>query len=250
MRNDRLREAMAAAGLSDDALAQAVEVDPKSVWRWLNKGVVPRRVGLKAKIATLLAVTEADIWPAPAEVETEDEAEGTEEIVRAWSHRADVPKARWWAMFTHASEHIDLLGYAMQFLPEDHARLDRLLIDKANGGCSIRIALANPDSRYVAERDAEEGLGGTFRDRIRSTVDHFKPLFGVEGIELRYHHTPMYNSLFRGDDEMFVTPHLYALKGYRAPIFCLHRAFDDGIFDNFVAHFERLWVMTEPIPRP
>lgn len=60
----------------------------------------------------------------------------------------------------------------------------------------------------------------------------------------------MYNSLFRGDDEMFVTPHLYALKGYRAPIFCLHRAFDDGIFDNFVAHFERLWVKTEPIPRP
>ncbi|HKY49100.1 MAG TPA: XRE family transcriptional regulator [Acidimicrobiia bacterium] len=250
MRNERLRAAITAGGLTTEGLAEAVQVDPKSVWRWLNKGVVPRRVGLKAKVADLLGVTEAAIWPAPAEVEDADEEEATEEVVRAWSHRADVPKTRWWAMFTHASEHIDLLGYAMQFLPEDHARLDRLLLEKAGAGCRVRIALADPDSTYVAERDAEEGLGGTFRDRIRSTIDHFKPLFGVDGIELRFHCTPMYNSLFRGDDEMFITPHLYALKGYRAPIFFLRRSFDDGIFDGFVAHFERLWATTEPIPSP
>jgi len=240
---------MAAAGLSQDGLAEAVGVDPKSVWRWLNKGVVPRLVGMKGKVAEVLRVPEGDLWPAPAEVETEDEGEATEEVVQAWSHRADVPKARWWAMFSHADEHIDLLGYAMQFLPEDHARLDRLLVDKAGAGCQIRIALADPDSRYVAERDAEEGLGGTFRDRIRSTLDHFKPLFGVPGIELRFHRTPMYNSVFRGDDEMLVTPHLFALKGYRAPILLLRRAFDDGIFDNFVAHFERVWAATSPIDR-
>jgi hypothetical protein len=123
-------------------------------------------------------------------------------------------------------------------------------VEKAGAGCRIRIALADPDSRYVAERDAEEGLGGTFRDRIRSTLDHFKPLFGVDGIELRFHRTPMYNSVFRGDDEMFVTPHLFALKGYRAPIFLLRRTFDDGIFDGLVAHFERIWAKTEPIPGP
>lgn len=241
---------MGRAGMSSDHLAEAVEVDPKSVWRWLNKGVVPRRVGLKAKVATMLDVAEDDIWPAPAEVEAEDENEASEEVICAWSHRADVPKSRWWAMFSRAYRHIDLLGYAMQFLPEDHARLDRLLIDKAGAGCRVRIALADPDSRYVAERDAEEGLGGTFRDRIRSTLDHFKPLFGVEGIELRFHRTPMYNPVFRGDDEMFFTPHLFALKGYRAPIFLLRRTFDDGVFDGLVAHFERIWAKAEPITKP
>lgn len=138
----------------------------------------------------------------------------------------------------------------MQFLPEDHSRLDRLLIEKATAGCSVRISLANPDSPYVAERDEEEGLGGTLPDRIRTTVDHFEPLFGVEGIDLRFHQTRMYNSVFRGDDEMFVTPHLYALKGYRAPLLHIRRSTDDGVFDGFAAHFERVWAVAEPIPAP
>lgn len=238
---------MAAAGMSAADLAGAVEVDPKSVERWVRQGVVPRRTGMKLKVARVLGVGEVDIWPAPADTTLVEPGDATEELVCAWSHRADVPKARWWGLFSRAQHQIDLLGYAMQFLPEDHARFDRLLLDKASSGCSVRIALAHPESRYVLERDAEERLGGTFPDRIRSTLDHFKPLFGVAGIEIRHHETPMYNSLFRADDEMFVTPHLYALKGYRAPIFLLRRAMDDGIFDNFMEHFERIWAETKVI---
>ena len=214
--------------------------------------MVPRRTELKPRVAELLGVDEADIWPEPlpdAPALPED-LEVTEEVVAVWSHRADVPKARWWSLLTWRQANIDLLGYAMQFLPEDHSRLDRLLTEKAAAGCRVRIALANPESPYVAERDEEEGLGGTFRDRIRTTLDHFEPLFGVEGIDLRFHETRMYNSVFRGDDQMLFTPHLYALKGYRAPILHLRRAFDDGLFDGLVAHFERIWATTEPIPSP
>jgi transcriptional regulator with XRE-family HTH domain len=247
VRNERLREAMAAAGYSEDRLAETLGVDPKSVWRWARQGVVPRRVGMKRKVADLLGVAEGQIWPVSTEAQVVDPGDTSEEVVCAWSHRADVPKSRWWALFSEARQCIDLLGYAMQFLPEDHARFDRLLLDKAGSGCAVRIALAHPESRYVLERDAEERLGGTFPDRIRSTLDHFKPLFGVDGIEIRHHQTPMYNSLFRSDDEMLVTPHLFALKGYRAPIFLLRRAIDDGIFDNFAEHFERIWAETEAI---
>ncbi len=250
-RNDRLRQAMEKAGISADRLAEAVEVDPKSVWRWTNKGVIPRRIGMKAKVADVLGVDEAEIWPQPPRlVGTTEDREVTVEIVTVWAHRADASKARWWALLTGAEHHIDLLGYAMQFLPEDHSRLDRLLIDKAAAGCQVRIALADPDSPHVAERDDEEGLGGTFPDRIRTTIDHFRPLFGVEGIDLRFHHTRMYNSIFRGDDAMFVTPHLYGLKGYRAPLLHLRRCVDDGVFDGFVAHFERVWATATPIPTP
>jgi hypothetical protein len=251
MRNDRLREAMDQAGVSADRLAEAVEVDPKSVWRWTNKGVIPRRIGLKARVAGVLSVNETDIWPPPPRsTRMGEDREVTEEVVTVWAHRADVPKASWWAILDSAETHIDLLGYAMQFLPEDHSRLDRLLVDNAADGCRIRIALANPESPYVAERDEEEGLGGTFPDRIRTTVDHFEPLFGVEGIDLRFHQTRMYNSVFRGDDQMFVTPHLYGLKGYRAPLLHIHRSTDDGMFDGFMAHFERIWTVSQPIPAP
>lgn len=115
-------------------------------------------------------------------------------------------QSAWWALLDGGRTNIDLLGYAMQFLPEDHPRLDRLFLAKAAGGCRIRIALANADSRYVAERDEEEGLGGTLRARILTTLDHFQPLMGIDGIELRFHETPMYNSVFRADDDMFFTP--------------------------------------------
>ncbi len=250
-RNDRLRQAMERAEISANRLAEVVDVDPKTVWRWTNKGVVPRRIGQKKRVADTLKVDESDIWPAPRQApQIQEDREVTEEIIAVWAHRADVPKARWWTMLSAAEHNIDLLGYAMQFLPEDHSQLDRLLIDKATDGCSVRIALANPDSPYVAERDQEEGLGGTLPDRIRTTVDHFEPLFGVEGIDLRFHQTRMYNSVFRGDDEMFMTPHLHALKGYRAPLLNIRRATDDGMFDGFVAHFERVWSTAEPIPAP
>ena len=248
-RNDRLRQAMESAGISANRLAEVVDVDPKTVWRWTNKGVVPRRIGMKARVAEVLGVEGTEIWPPPPRpVGVTEDRQVTEEIVTVWAHRADVPKARWWTMLSAAEHNIDLLGYAMQFLPEDHSQLDRFLTDKATDGCSIRIALANPDSPYVAERDEEEGLGGTLPDRIRTTVDHFEPLFGVEGIDLRFHQTRMYNSIFRGDDQMFVTPHLYGLKGYRAPLLHLHRSTDDGMFGGLMAHFERIWTVSTPIP--
>ncbi len=251
VRNDRLREAMEHAGVTADHLAEVVGVDPKSVWRWTNKGVVPRRVGLKARVADVLGVTETELWPAsPRGRPLTEDREVTEEVAAVWAHRADAPKARWWAILSEAEASIDLLGYAMQFLPEDHSRLDRMLIDKAGSGCQVRIALADPDSPYVSERDEEEGLGGTFPDRIRTTIDHFEPLFGVDGIDLRFHQTRMYNSVFRGDDEMFVTPHLFGLKGYRAPLLHIRRLADDGVFDGFLAHFERVWALSTPIPEP
>ena len=55
------REAMERAGVTRDQLAEAMGVDPKSVWRWTNKGVVPRRIGMKARVADVLGVDEADI---------------------------------------------------------------------------------------------------------------------------------------------------------------------------------------------
>ncbi len=87
-------------------------------------------------------------------------------------------------------------------------------------------------------------------ERIRTTLDHFEALFGVEGIDLKFHETRMYNSIVRGDNQMLMTPHQYGVKGYRAPLFHVRRASDDGIFDSFVAHFEKVWADSTPIPKP
>src|SRR6266545_981471 len=113
-------------------------------------------------------------------------------------------------------------------------------------GCAIRIALADPDSPAVADRDQEEGLGGALPSRIRYTLHYLADVSDQDGISLRLHATPMYNSIFRFDDEMLVTPHLYAQPGYASPVLHLRRIGHRGIYDNFALHFERVWISCDP----
>jgi hypothetical protein len=56
----------------------------------------------------------------------------------------------------------------------------------------------------------------------------------------------MYNSLFRFDDDMFVTPHLYGTPGYSAPLLHVRRLGPDGVFANFAEHFEAIWATARP----
>jgi hypothetical protein len=195
----------------------------------------------------LLKEREDFLWPS-------EETNGaptaqTAEIVAAYAHRADVPPSAWWHLFTKAQRQVDLLGFAMLFLPEQHPDLVDLLKEKAAATCKVRIAIADPTSIDVQRRDEEEQLGGTLPARIKTTLYHFQGLHNCHNIEVRYHTTPMYNSVFRFDDEMFVTPHLYALHGSKAPLLHLRRLGPHGIFENFATHFETLWATTTPVER-
>lgn len=55
----------------------------------------------------------------------------------------------------------------------------------------------------------------------------------------------MYNSVFRFDEDMLVTPHMYGTPGYRAPLLHVRRLTSGGIFDAFASHFERVWEATD-----
>ncbi len=248
MANERLRHAMAAAHVDIDAITRATNVDPKTVQRWL-RGRVPH-ARHRWKIAKLLKEREDFLWSTD-EVQAATTTAQTAEIVAAYAHRADVPASAWWQLFLQAQDQIDLLGYAMLFLPEQHSHLIPLLKEKAQASCKVRIAIADPTSIDVQRRDEEEQLGGTLPARIQTTLHHFHDLHNCNNIEIRYHTTPMYNSLFRFDNEMFVTPHLYGLHGSKAPLLHLRRLGAHGIFANFAAHFDALWTTTtlvEKIP--
>jgi hypothetical protein len=156
----------------------------------------------------------------------------------------------WWQLFCDAKAHVDLLGYALLHLPENHSRLVDLLRGKAAAGCAIRIAVADPDSANVARRDEEERLGGTLSARIRTSLHYLDPLCDCDGAELRYHDTPMYNSVFRFDDDMLVTPHVYGRPGRLAPLLHLHCRQEDGIFANYLTHVEDVWAAAVPLPTP
>lgn len=244
MGNQRLRNAMHKAQVTGGVIASETGVHEKTVDRWLNGRLPhPRH---RYVIADLVGEPSYVLWPE-ADVPITG-ADTTDEIVCAWPHRADAPLDRWSTLLAKGARRIDLLGYAIQFLPEQHPRLRAILEDKARQGCVVRIALADPASPLVEQRDHEEQLDqGGLAARIRTTLRHLRGLEDCPGVEIGFHCTPMYNSVFRFDDEMLVTPHLYGVPGYNAPLMHLRRLGTDGLFDGFAHHFETVWSITQPI---
>ncbi|MFL5627853.1 MAG: XRE family transcriptional regulator [Ktedonobacteraceae bacterium] len=244
MTNERLRNAMATAHVDIEAITRVTNVDPKTVQRWLG-GRVPH-ARHRWKIAKLLKEREDFLWPTD-ETQTITTTAQTAEIVAAYAHRADVPPSAWWYLLTKAERQIDFLGFAMLFLPEQHPGLIDLLKKKSSNSCQVRIAVADPASRYVQDRDQEEQLGGTLPARIQTSLYSFRDLHSCTNVHIHLHSTPMYNSVFRFDNEMFVTTHLYGLHGSKAPLFHIRRLGPHGMFADFAAHFDNLWATTTPV---
>lgn len=238
--NTRLRAALSAAKLTIDDVAHELLVDPKTVQRWIRgRKPHPRH---RWAVSALVAESDDYLWPDGV-VGSGSDATCSEEVVAAFAHRADASPSRWWGLLESAGDQIDLLGYAMLHLPEQHPDLMRLLQSKGCGGCAIRIALVDPVSHEARRRDLEEGLDDGLLARIRTSTKYFSELAGCENITMRLHSTPMYNSIFRFDNQMLVTPHIFATPGSKAPMLHLRRLRQGGIFDGFAEHFEGIWAI-------
>lgn len=172
-------------------------------------------------------------------------ARGAEhEIVNTYPYRSQLPVSAWWELISGAERQIDLLGYTLYFLSMQHPELVETLREKCENGCVVRAAIADPASPHVEYRDAEEDQPITLGVRINSTIKHFKPLLSCENFQIRYQNIPLYNSIFRFDDDMLVTPHLYATTGASAPLLHLRRTGTNGLFSRFAGHFEDVWSTT------
>lgn len=247
MANERLRRAMTIAHVDVSMIADATGVDPKTVQRWVS-GRIPHPRHRWA-IAKALNEREDYLWPSEHAEKPANPGDQTAEIIAAYGHRSDFSSAAWWQLFVQAQHQIDLLGYAMHFLPEQLPDLMTLLKEKSAAGCHIRIAIGDPTSPRIRDRDKEENLGGTLPARIRSTLHHFQELWDCVNVEIRYHTAPLYNSVFQFDDEMCVTPHLYSVHGSKAPLLHLRRLGPSGLFADFAMHFKAIWETTKPAER-
>lgn len=244
MTNERLRVALQRAGLTTEAVARATGVDPKTAHRWVaGRTPHPRH---RWVIAAQVGEDEEYLWPdARRSIPANDGAAA--EVVAAYPYRSDLDTHRWWALFQRAERQIDLLGYTLYFLPLQHPGLADLLRDKAKRGCAVRLCLADPESGNVLARDEEEQEAITLVARIASTLHWLEPLLEEDCIEARFQQAPLYSSIFRFDDQMLVTPHLYAIPGHAAPLLHLRRLGSNGVFSRFATHFEGIWADTRPI---
>ncbi len=243
MANERLRALLLERRVTTAKLAEAVQVDAKTVERWVVAGRVPYRKH-RYNVAAFFGVDEAFIWPDALDHD-QVTAASESEIVAVYPYRRAVPRDAWGHLFGQAEQDIGILAYSCYFLAED-AGLRQVIADRAAAGVRVRVLLGDPLSPNVLERGQSEGIGDTMPAKVQSAIAMFRPLQQVTNVEIRLHGTILYNSIFRADDQLFVNTHIYGVMANNAPFFHLRKIPGGAMAVNYFDSFEHVW--TEAVP--
>lgn len=254
MGNERLRQAIYQAGLDPERLADLIEVDVKTVYRWLSgRTPYPR---LRTRVIRALGREEHELWPEVAAAPPLDLESGGE-ILGAWA-RADDPGAPdWQELVEEATVQVELLDYSLIDILAAESTIDALAA-KADSGCRVRILISAPDSIWVRARaksigqDEEDYIG---RSRLELEIEtargYLESLAGTDAVDLRQLYADPGHRILRFDEEMLVSPNLTGTPTAEAPLLHLRQQQDGGLFDQFAAHLAALardTVQIEPAP--
>ncbi|RDI63936.1 hypothetical protein DFR76_109276 [Nocardia pseudobrasiliensis] len=237
---------MLRAQLDSVMLAKAVGVDVKTVNRWLAGRVPHQRTRLA--VASVLSESETNLWPQ-TRPDLKAGSPATAEVLGAYGHRADIPHELWTSLLLGATEQVDIIGYAYPFVFELLPDAAEVVAEKCRNGIRVRLAFADPDCSHVIERDDLEQMHGTLPGRIRNALSMLGPLTTASGCEVGLHTTHLYNSIFRFDDQMIVTPYLVRARGYQHPALHLRRLSPHGIFASFADQVEQVWETVTSYPQ-
>jgi transcriptional regulator with XRE-family HTH domain len=238
MPNERLRALLLERRVTPAKLAEAVQVDPKTIERWIVGGRIPYRRH-RYDVAAFFGVDESYIWPDALDRD-EIVAASESEIIAVYPHRWAVPRDTWGHLFEQAEQEIGILMYAGIFMAED-AGLKQLLGRKAESGVRVRMLLGDPDSPHVAERGQAEGIDDAIVAKVRSAIVLFRPLLAIDKLEIRLHGTILYNSIYRADEQLLVNTHIYGMAANNAPAFHLRKIPGGGMASSYLESFERVW---------
>jgi transcriptional regulator with XRE-family HTH domain len=236
--NERLRRAMMRAGHDPSSLARAVGVSVKSIERWIAGEVIPYP-RTRFKVAAVLGEDESYLWPERVAKASLTGAE----LIATYPRRTDVQRDLWTELLRSAKRSVDLLAFAGLFLTEEHPDWLPLVKTKAEQGVRVRILLGDPDGEQLRSRDAERDIGGGVGGRVLAVLAHYTPLRDL--IAIRLHDTPLYNSIYRFDDEMLVNVHVYGVLAAYTPVMRLRRI-DGQFFNTYLESFERVWASARP----
>lgn len=248
MPNDRLRDALLRKGLTPAAVAEYLEVDPKTVERWITQGRAPYPK-YRHKIAVILKETEGFLWPEAMPRQRAERITGSE-VVHIYPRRASVPAELWQRLLRDAQERIHVLAYGGLFLIEQDPHYIRTLKEKAAAGVEVAIFMGDPDSAEVAKRGAEEGIGDAMAAKIRNTLAFYAGLKDIPGTHVMFHKTTLYNSIFRFDDDMLVNTHVLGFPAHHAPVLHLRRLAGGELFDTYADSLDRVWSTALPVWPP
>jgi transcriptional regulator with XRE-family HTH domain len=246
--NERLRNSIAAAGLTLNSVAQDVGVDPKTVARWITQDRIPHARHRRAA-AALLGAEETYLWPALVTDKVAQSAAAAE-LVTLYPYRGAVPGVLWMLLAEAAQHSIDVLAFAGLFLWDGHPDLPALLAAKAKAGTRVRVALGDPYSHALRLRGEEEGIDDALTARVRMSLIYLRQAMETPGVEVRLHGTTLYNSIYRFDDQVLVNSHAYGAAAAQSPVLHIRYLQGGRLFTHYEASFERVWNKAHQVDPP
>jgi phosphoglycolate phosphatase-like HAD superfamily hydrolase len=202
MANDKLRAALQHAGLGPDDLAQIIEVDIRTVRRWLSgRTPYPRQRG---KVTRALDTIEHDLWPEIATTPPARAKAQPTDLLAGYATQSDLAAPDWKELIRDATDQIELLGDTLIAILAT-AGVPELLATKATHGCDIRILVSDP-GRYLAA------------------------LLDQPGIAIRVLEVPVHYSIQRFDEQLLLTVHLLDEDADQTPLLHLRRAAPGGLY--------------------
>ncbi|HEX3781518.1 MAG TPA: XRE family transcriptional regulator [Pseudonocardiaceae bacterium] len=246
MPNERLGDAILRHGLTPDHVANALKVDRKTVERWITTGRTPYKKHRHA-ISAMVQETEPYLWPnavAPERAAGIAEAE----VVKVYPHRRTVPSELWTRLFDEATDYIEILVFSGLFLTDDPSLIKKLR-SKAKAGTAIRLLFGDPTSAELTRRSESEGIGkNAISGKARNSLAFFQPLADLNNVQIRCHGTPLYNSLYRFDDQMLVNTQIYGFMAAHAPVLHLRQLSAGDMFQTYAESFDAVWNLAK-IPK-
>ncbi|MEU7615586.1 XRE family transcriptional regulator [Micromonospora rifamycinica] len=246
MPNDRLRDAILRNGLTPVAVAERIGVDAKTVERWItqNRTPYPRH---RHAIAAMVREDVPYLWPEAVTPERASKI-GQSEMVQLYSRRSSVPNDLWRRLIERAEQRIDVLAYAGLFLVEQDPMLVDVLRQKGLDGVTVNILLGDPTSAAIERRSVEEGAPGVMAAKIRQVQGYYKRLDDAPGVNVLYHDTTLYNSIYRFDDEMLVNMHVLGIPAPHAPVMHLRKLNGGDLFRTYSDSFDRVLLASKRRP--
>ena len=223
MGNENLQNALNQAGLTIEAFAQVINVDPKSVGRWVNGNTIPYPRHRRA-IARALDLDEHELWPdqTPAPGLDDQTADGGCDVVGSWGYADQHTAPNPGDLITETDGPIDLLDShaGIQLTGET---IDRLAT--AAAGRKIRVLTEHPTSQHTA-------------------------LIAQPSVELRVDDLWTEFWFLRAGDQMFFAINFQDdIQVLPPPILKLDGTITGGLFQRAQAKFEELWQQATERPQ-
>jgi transcriptional regulator with XRE-family HTH domain len=236
--NETLCRALIQARLTEEDVAARLQVDPKTVRRWLE-GRVPY-LRHRWAIAAMLGVEETDLWPHLRTTRTRPD-----EVVAIYPHRDTVPRDVWLRVFGSAQHEIGILEDTDLPVAADQSIADTLG-ERAGSGVKLHICLYDANASASAQGVGCPDDRDTPTARMREGLAIYAPLRENGDVEIRLHQGVVYNSIYYADDQMLVSQRAYGIPSESAPVLHLERAEDSDMATAYLDVFESSWAAAVP----